>query len=118
MARTTVTDVRDELDVDTATLSDADIQTEIDKATILVDTRISAHTSDSTALELVERHVAADYCVPRLTGEIQGQVTTSVERESSAISYETQGNSPHWEKAVELDPTGRLYAHHDSPTVV
>lgn len=110
MARTTEDKVRGVLGVDANTLSNSEISPFINEANVLVNQRLEGHVADTSLLTLIETRVAAHYSIPILTGESKGKEKASIGQGSAQVKYvgPDKRQSVHWDRAIELDPTGRL----------
>lgn len=105
MARTTKSDVKDIIELDT--LTDSEIQAFIDDASQIIDNRLKGHTTDAN-LKLVEKWLAAHLCSmkeKRTSRERVGPITEEYEGGEFGQGLES---TRYGQMCISLDPTGRL----------
>lgn len=112
MSRTTVAAVRQELDDEDVTdqqFTDAQIETYMRRANLLVNRSVpSEHIGPH--LEDVETLLAAHFAYGRLSGETKGRRVTQAAEGAGRMSFEGSGDSaygeksPFWARAAELEP--------------
>lgn len=120
MARTTPTDVRDELDVSSSGYPDSEAGTDITRANYIVNDRIAGRLDDTpeneTLLTDIETLVAAHLATAELSDAVNdGRAVRQVSEGSGQITFADNGTtgpggyvSSYWNQAITLDPTGRL----------
>lgn len=107
MARTSVSDIKDIIELDT--LTDSQITAFMNDANQIVDNRLDGHTTDAN-LKLIEKYLAAFLCSTReqrVSRERVGPITKEYEGDTDLSGLES---NRYGQVAVALDPTGRLKA--------
>lgn len=121
MPRTTPSDVRDELGVDSTEYPDNDADTDIKRAHWIVDDRIADRLDDTPENEermtSIETLVAAHLASEEFTDGVQnGRSISSITQGTAQLSFQDDDvalgpggfASTYWGEALTLDPTGRL----------
>lgn len=98
MSRATPADVQEILETQ---LPDEVLQAFLTDASRVVDERCAGHTSDTRALASVETYLAAHFATAK-----EPRVTTA-SHDGFDLEYEGESHR-YWNRAVLLDPTGRL----------
>lgn len=107
MARTSVSDIKDIIELDT--LTDSQITAFMNDANQIVDNRLDGHTTDAN-LKLIEKWLSAHLCAmreQRVNRERVGPVTQEYEGGEYGRGLES---TRYGQQAIALDPTGRLEA--------
>lgn len=105
MARTSVSDIKDIIELDT--LTDSQITAFMNDANQIVDNRLKGHTTDAN-LTLIEKWLAAHLCAmreQRVSEETVGPITMRYEGDDYGQGLES---TRYGQTAIQLDPTGRL----------
>lgn len=107
MARTSVDDIKDIIELDT--LTDAQIAAFMNDANQIVTNRLAGHTTDAN-LKLIEKWLSAHLCSmreQRVQRARDGPITREYEGGEFGLGLEF---TRYGQQAVALDPTGRLRA--------
>ena len=125
-ARTSISEVREELGDESQSLSDGLLKAWIGRAHRLVEQRVESYidralgnatrTEEAEAtLTDLERLTACHFAYPTASGATRGGQIKQKAAEGESITWDTantasgaDGDDPYWQQALRLDPTGRL----------